>query len=205
MFTGIVTALGKVTQIDVLESCHRLVIQTDLDLSDGQLGESIAVNGCCLTVVELLEQGFAVDVAHESLQVTTLGALKVGDPVNLERALRVSDRLGGHWVQGHVDAVGQVKGRTSFPQGELWVIAFPNEWARYLVPKGSITVNGVSLTVNSIVQETFELFLIPHTLQHTTFAFLNIGDAVNLEFDILGKYMERLMTTGAIPSNPSKS
>ena len=193
MFTGIVTATGTIASIEPQASCHRVAIQTDLDLSDGKVGESIAINGCCLTAVALEGGGFQVDVAQESLQVTTLGALQVGDRVNLERALRLSDRLGGHWVQGHVDGIGSLKAREPAEEGELWRITYPPELRRYLVTKGSMTVDGVSLTLNRVDPEVFEIFLIPHTLQATNFADRQIGDALNLEIDILGKYIETLL------------
>jgi len=148
MFTGIVTAVGVVESVEDRAQCRRIVINTDMDLGDGELGESIAINGCCLTVVEFVSGGFAVDVAQESLKVTTLGGLQAGARVNLERALRLSDRLGGHWVQGHVDGIGTLVDKETQAEGELWEVTFPPELAKYLVKKGSITIDGVSLTLN---------------------------------------------------------
>lgn len=196
MFTGIVTATGEVSLMEPRESSQRLTIRTDLDLSDGKIGESISVSGCCLTVVEFVAGGFAVDVAKESLAVTTLGQLKIGDTVNLERAMRLSDRLGGHWVQGHVDAVGTLKQKEAYPEGELWTITFPQELRKYLVKKGSITVDGVSLTLNEVREASFEIFLIPHTLEATNFRDKDLESQVNLEVDILGKYIETLLAQG---------
>lgn len=193
MFTGIVAETGTIAAIDPGTTSKRLIIKTALDLSDGKIGESISVNGCCLTVVEFTDKDIQVDVALESLKVTTLGELGVGAKVNLERALRLSDRLGGHWVQGHVDGVGRLLKRESHPEGELWQIEFPNDLRRYLVKKGSITVDGVSLTLNEVTDSHFEIFLIPHTLQVTNFAEKKLGERVNLEVDILGKYIETLL------------
>jgi len=193
MFTGIIQATGRVQAIEAQASCHRLSIQTDLDLSDGQVGESIAVNGCCLTAVSFGAGGFQVDVALESLKITSLGELKIGDSVNLERALRLADRLGGHWVQGHVDGIGTLERREPAEQGELWAIAYPPDLGKYLIKKGSITVQGVSLTLNEVTPEYFEIFLIPHTLEVTTLGDLAVKTPLNLEVDILGKYIETLL------------
>ncbi len=207
MFTGIVAGTGLIQSIEEQNSCHRVTLSTDLDLSDGSIGESIAVNGCCLTVVEFVEAGFKVDVAQESLNVTTLGQLQPGSEVNLERAMRLTDRLGGHWVQGHVDGIGSLlkrepASRQGGPaaEGELWVIRFPAELRRYLVKKGSITVDGVSLTLNEVADDTFEIFLIPHTLEVTNLGARKPGDALNLEVDILGKYIETLLTKSTASS-----
>jgi riboflavin synthase len=192
MFTGIITATGSVASIAVNESCHRFRIETGLDLSDAQVGESIAVNGCCLTVVELVSKGFEVDVAKESLAVTTLGSFQEGETVNLERALRLSDRLGGHWVQGHVDGIGTLEAKEPADEGELWRISFPKGLRRYMVKKGSITIDGVSLTLNEVGDDFLEVFLIPHTLQETHFKGKALGASLNLEVDILAKYIESL-------------
>lgn len=193
MFTGIVEGTGKVAKIAARETCHRMLIETDLDISDARLGESISVNGVCLTIVNLVPRGFEVDVALESLKITTLGKLRVGTVINLERALRITDRLGGHLVQGHVDAVGTVRKRETYPEGELWVIEFPERLRRYFVKKGSICVDGVSLTLNEVTENTFEIYLIPHTLAVTNLGEIKVGDGVNLEVDVLGKYIETLL------------
>ncbi len=205
MFTGIVQATGKISSIEPQEVCHRVSIQTDLNLLDGSVGESIAVNGCCLTAVSFENGGFQVDIAKESLAITTLGNLEVGDPVNLERAMQLGDRFGGHWVQGHVDGVGtlirrevaeqaRLAGDDKSRQGELWEIQYPQALQKYLVKKGSITIDGVSLTLNEVKAESFEIFLIPHTLEMTTFGGFSMEQCVNLEVDILGKYIETLLS-----------
>ena len=195
MFTGLVEASGTIAESADKASSRRLTIATDLDLNDAKIGESIAVNGCCLTVVSFDDAGFAVDVAKESLEVTTLGGLEVGATVNLERALRVGQTMGGHWVQGHVDGIGTLQSREPASEGELWRIAYPQPLGRYIAPKGSITVDGVSLTVNAVTPQAFEIFLIPHTLQVTTLAERQEGEPLNLEVDILAKYIETLQAS----------
>ncbi len=194
MFTGIVEELGRVHRLDVGASGTRLEIECKVVLEDAIPGASIAVNGCCLTVVEAGPDWWAADVQPETLTRTTLGTLAVADPVNLERPLRLADRLGGHLVQGHVDATGEVLARV----GELddsarLSIAVPPPLERYLVEKGSVTVDGVSLTVTSVEGGAFEVALIPHTLDTTTLGCRNPGDAVNIEVDVLAKYAETLL------------
>ena len=159
------------------------------------LGESIAVNGCCLTVVEFDADSFAVDASNETLALTTLGALAIGTPVNLERAMLPTDRLGGHLVSGHVDGVGQVRARWDDARAQRWSFAAPVPLRRYIAAKGSICVDGVSLTVNAIDGEGFEVALVPHTLAHTAFGETRVGDPVNLEVDLLARYVERLLAT----------
>jgi len=197
MFTGIVAATGTVTAIETHQSSRVLTITTTLDLSDGKRGESIALNGCCLTVIDFVADGFQVEAAQETLAVTTLGRLQKGDGINLERALCLRDRLGGHWVQGHVDGIASLQSRQAYSEGELWRLTLPAELKRYLVKKGSITVDGVSLTVNHVASEgsqpSFDVFLIPHTLDATNFKDRQIGDSLNLEVDILAKYVESLL------------
>lgn len=189
MFTGIIAGVGTILSIDQREHCHRVLIKTPLDLSDAKLGESIAVSGVCLTVVWHGPDQFAVDVAKESLQITTLGELKVGDLVNLERALKVSDRLGGHWVQGHVDGTGILLEKKPYPEGEALTIEFPAPLRKYCVKKGSLAIEGVSLTINEIQDNTLQVFLIPHTVKATNFHTKSVGSRLNLEVDILGKYI----------------
>jgi len=195
MFTGLVEATGTIAESADKASSRRLTIATDLDLNDAKIGESIAVNGCCLTVVSLDDAGFTVDVAKESLQVTTLGGFEVGATVNLERALRVGQTMGGHWVQGHVDGIGTLQSREPASEGESWKISYPQELGRYIAAKGSITVDGVSLTVNAVTPQAFEIFLIPHTLQVTTLGQCQEGEPLNLEVDILAKYIETLQAS----------
>jgi riboflavin synthase len=193
MFTGIVEAVGEVREIRRREQDAQIVIGAgDLDLSDVKVGDSIAVNGCCLTVVELARGTFRVDVSRETLERTT--GFEGGAAVNLEKALRLSDRLGGHLVSGHVDGRGEVTRWAQVGEGWLLEVRVPAELARYLVSKGSITINGVSLTVNRAEDDRFEVNLIPHTLEVTNLKGLYPAAQVNLEVDLLARYIERLLT-----------
>ncbi|WP_262853014.1 riboflavin synthase [Mumia quercus] len=193
MFTGIVEELGEVAAIEEQDDAIRLTVRGPLVVSDASHGDSIAVNGCCLTVTEHDAQTFTVDVMRESLDKTSLGALAVGDPVNLERAMPADGRFGGHIVQGHVDGTGTIASRTASENWEVVEIGFPAELGRYLVPKGSITVDGTSLTVVDVGDETFTVSLIPTTLAATTLGTKQPGDAVNLEVDVLAKYVEKMV------------
>lgn len=168
-----------------------------LDLSDVALGDSIAVSGPCLTVVSFDEQRFEVDVSSETLARTTLGRRRVGDRVNLEKALRLDSRLGGHLVSGHVDGIGRVVRRETLDDYVRFVIGVPGELARYLAFKGSVCVDGVSLTVNAASADGFEILTIPHTLERTTLGGLGPGAEVNIEVDLIARYIERLLTSGA--------
>lgn len=198
MFTGIVEELGEVTGRDVLADAARLTIRGPVVTSDAGHGDSIAVNGVCLTVVELLPDGqFTADVMEETLNRSNLGALQVGSPVNLERAAAVNSRLGGHIVQGHVDGTGEVVGRAPSEHWEVVRIGIPPAVARYVVEKGSITVDGISLTVSGLGAgpgDWFEVSLIPTTRELTTLGRAPVGTQVNLEVDVIAKYVERLMT-----------
>ena len=195
MFTGIVEERGRVRSITPNEGGARLVVVARTVIDDAGLGDSIAVNGCCLTVVELGEGWFAADAVTETLTRTALGQLVEGDPVNLERPLRLADRLGGHLVQGHVDGVGTVTGREPLPDGSTLVeIAAPLSVLRYVVEKGSITVDGISLTVTHVDDRSFAFAAIPHTLEVTTLGERGVGAAVNLEVDMVAKYVERFVT-----------
>jgi riboflavin synthase len=192
MFTGIVEGLGEVREVVSRGQDAQVVIGAgSLDLADVKIGDSIAVNGCCLTVVELEPGAFRVDVSHETLEATT--GFKPGAPVNLEKALRLSDRLGGHMVTGHVDGRGEVTRWE--PAGESWrlEVRVPAELSRYVARKGSITVNGVSLTVNRVDGDRFAVNLIPHTLEVTNLKGLHPGAQINLEVDLLARYLERLL------------
>lgn len=192
MFTGIIQAVGRVASATFNNGDAQLVIDSAaLDLGDVQLGDSIACNGVCLTAVALEERSFTVDVSAETLRCTV--GFDADAPVNLEKALRLADRLGGHLVSGHVDGVGQVE--RFAPVGESFelVIRAPRELAMYIVTKGSITVNGVSLTVNRIDGDVFSLNLIPHTLQNTSLHGLKAGHRVNLEVDMMARYAERIL------------
>lgn len=199
MFTGIVEELGEVTEVTELGDSSRLRLRGPLVTSDVSHGDSIAVNGVCLTVVTYEDGEFTADVMAESLKRTSLGALTVGSPVNLERAMPAGGRLGGHLVQGHVDGTGTLLERTPGEHWELVRISLPAGLARYVVEKGSITVDGVSLTVASVGADDFTISLIPTTLEVTTLGSKQSGDLVNLEVDILAKYVERLLAAGTVP------
>lgn len=194
MFTGIIQAIGNIAGIESRGEDSRMRIETGaLDLDDVQLGDSIAVSGVCLTVVELPVDGFSADVSGETLSRTTLGDLAAGSPVNLEKALTPTTRLGGHLVSGHVDGVGEVIERRPDGRSERLRIQAPDQLARYIAEKGSICVDGVSLTVNTVEGATFDLNIVPHTLEETTLADFSAGRRVNLEVDIIARYLERLL------------
>jgi riboflavin synthase len=195
MFTGIIQAVGKIAAIEPLQEGVRLSIDAGgLDMSDVALGDSIAANGVCLTVIEKTADGYKVDVSRETLNCT----VGLGEPgeVNLEKALRLSDRLGGHLVSGHVDGVGEVVKFAAVGESHELVIRAPQALARYIAHKGSITVNGVSLTVNWVKDEEFSINLIPHTIQATNFKHLCAGKSVNLEVDLVARYLERMLSYG---------
>ena len=192
MFTGIIQAVGKIARSEARGQDQRLAIQAGaLDMSDVQLGDSIAVNGVCLTVVRFDQKSFDVDVSAETLRCTV--GFDLDSEVNLEKALRLADRLGGHLVSGHVDGVGEVVRVEKVGDCYVLEISAPDEIAKYVATKGSITVNGVSLTVNQVVGQRFALNLIPHTLEMTTLKHLKVGSRVNLEVDLLARYAERLL------------
>jgi riboflavin synthase len=198
MFTGIVEERGRVRAITPSAGGAQLVIDAQTVLSDVELGASIAVNGCCLTVTAFDADSFAADAVIETLARTNLGDLAAGDPVNLERPLRLADRLGGHLVQGHVDTTGTVRDRAPQPDGsEVVTIEAPENLLRYVVHKGSITVDGVSLTVARVDDDAFATALIPHTLVVTTLGARPVGARVNLEVDLVAKYVEALVERAA--------
>ena len=195
MFTGIVEELGELVGREDLTDAARLVIQGPTVTSDARHGDSIAVNGVCLTVVDVTPGGrFSADVMRETLERSSLGSLQVGSPVNLERAAALNSRLGGHIVQGHVDGTGTVISRTPSEHWEVVRIALPPQLSRYVVEKGSITVDGISLTVSGLADDWFEVSLIPTTLAMTTLGTAPVGTPVNLEVDVIAKYVERLLT-----------
>lgn len=193
MFTGLVAEVGRIESIGKLETGVRMRVAAALADGTLALGESIAVDGCCLTVIDQGRGFFDLDVSHESLARTNLGEKQPGSAVNLERAMRLGDRLGGHWVQGHVDAVGKLAGVRAVGESHEIRIAVPADLRKYVVEKGSITVSGVSLTVNGWVGDDITINLIPHTFTHTTLGSLAPGAGVNLEVDILAKYVENLL------------
>ena len=194
MFTGIVQDVGRIERHEARGGDVRLGIScAQLDLTRLRAGDSVSVQGCCLTALELGAHGFAADVSRETLALTTLGELTVGARVNLEPALRAGDALGGHLVSGHVDAVAQVTAVRSDARSLRLTIEAPARLARYLAVKGSVTVDGVSLTVNSVAKATFGVNIIPHTQTATTLGRLRAGARVNLEVDLVARYMERLL------------
>ncbi|UXI67762.1 riboflavin synthase [Tahibacter amnicola] len=201
MFTGIIQALGHVRAIEPVGGDTRLTIDAGtLDLADVALGDSIAVSGVCLTVVALDSGGFAADVSRETLSCTTLERWQVGSRVNLEKALRLADRLGGHLVSGHVDGVGSVVAVSDDARSQRWDFEAPRALARYIAAKGSIAINGVSLTVNAVDGLRFGVNLIPHTVAMTTFGDLGPGAPVNLEVDMMARYIERLTQPDLSPN-----
>ena len=193
MFTGIIEELGTIVAIEEQEDAKRITIQGPLVTSDVSRGDSIAVSGACLTAIELEEGKFTADVMNETLRLTSLGGAKVGDLVNLERAMNATTRFGGHMVLGHVDGLGEIRSRELSENWEWVRVNVPADLMRYIVLKGSITVDGVSLTVNEIGEDFIGLSLIPETMRLTTLGTKQPGDKVNLEVDIMAKHIERLM------------
>ena len=193
MFTGLIEELGSVAAIEPQQDAVRLTIHAQLTLGDLKRGDSIAVNGACLTAVEIDAAGFTADVMQETLNKTSLGSLKVGSPVNLERAMTAATRFGGHMVLGHVDGVGKFVSREKSENWDWVRIELPADLMRYVVLKGSITIDGISLTVNELDGNTIGLSLIPETLKLTTLGRLSAGDLVNVEADVMAKHIEKLM------------
>lgn len=206
MFSGIVEEMGVVKTFEKGLSGAKLSILAEKVLHDLTIGESMSVSGVCLTVVERGEQDFFVDVSPETLQVTSFGHLAVGAPVNLERAMRLNERIGGHLVSGHIDGVGTIRGRQQDEDSIMVTIEASEEVLRYCVRKGSITVDGVSLTINEVSDKSFSVMIIPHTAKVTTFGVKGVGDSVNLESDMIGRYVERLLqASGHLPQNLPQS
>ncbi len=194
MFTGIVEGLGELVKIAGLAKGKRFFIKAPFDLKDTRLGDSIAVNGACLTVTGIEGQVFSVDLSPETLSRTTLGEQGVGAKLNLERALRLGDRLGGHLVTGHVDGIGQIVSRKEQGDFIFFTLRIPEGLSNYVVDKGSIVVDGISLTVNSIEGDLVHLAIIPHTAKLTTMGFRRAGDRVNIETDLIGKYVAKILS-----------
>jgi len=204
MFTGIIQAIGTIADMQAKGGDIALLINTaKLDLSDVALGDSIAVNGVCLTAIALTESGFTADVSRETLSLTSLGTLSKGSEVNLEKALTLQTRLGGHLVSGHVDGLGEVKSRQNDGRSERFVITAPDDISRYIAMKGSITIDGVSLTVNAVNGSDFEINIVPHTIQETIIEHYQVGTKVNLEVDVIARYLERLIQGGAVTADSS--
>ncbi len=192
MFTGLIQEIGRVKKLDRQTNSAQLTIAAALVGDQLQMGESIAVSGACLTVVGWDRESFTVDVSPETLDVTTLKDLGPGQSVNLERALRLGDRLGGHLVSGHIDCIGRVIKRFQDANAVRFHVAVPTEALRYIVAKGSVAIDGISLTVNAVSASSFEVAIIPHSLEMTTLQYCREGSAVNIETDLIGRYVERL-------------
>ena len=206
MFTGIIQAIGTLSDLQPKGGDMALVVNTGkLDMSDVQLGDSIAVNGVCLTAVALSDSGFTADVSRETLSLTSLGDLSKGSAVNLEKALTLETRLGGHLVSGHVDGLGEVVARRNDGRSEWFNIKAPDNLAKYIAAKGSITIDGVSLTVNRVDDVHFEINIVPHTLQETIIGDYQSGTKINLEVDVIARYLERLLQQGGISEMTSSS
>ncbi len=201
MFTGIIEELGTIRKISTASDGARLEVSARVVLTDAGLGDSIAVNGVCLTVVDKSSEWFAADVSAETLRRTSLKQAQTGTRVNLERAMAASSRFGGHIVQGHVDGTGEFQGAKASGDGWVVRIGFPAQLARYIVEKGSITVDGISLTVAALGDDWFEIAVIPHTWKATNLGALQHGAAVNLEVDIIAKYVERMLTAYTEPKS----
>lgn len=193
MFTGIIEELGKVLAIEKQPDAIRLTIACKEVLSDLKRGDSISCSGTCLTAIEIDDQGFTADVMLETIRRSSLDGVKVGDPINLERAMNATTRFGGHIVQGHVDGVGEFVSREKSDNWDWVKIRLPKELMKYVVHKGSITLDGISLTVNDIEGDVIALSLIPETLRVTTLGYKNPGDKINVEADVLAKHVEKLM------------
>jgi riboflavin synthase len=199
VFTGIIQAVGQVASVELRDGDLRVTLNTgELDLADVLLGDSIAVNGVCLTVVELNNEGFVADASVETMDLTTVGLWQVGTRLNFEKSLTPSTRLGGHLVSGHVDGIGEVVERHPDARSERFRVKVPSELARYIAHKGSITVDGTSLTVNKVAGAEFELNIVPHTLVHTIFGDYQSGTKVNIEVDVIARYLERLLLGGDV-------
>jgi riboflavin synthase len=201
MFTGLVETTGTILRLERVDRGLHLTVRASLESPALKIGESIAVDGVCLTVVSLQRDAFTVDVSEETVSRSTLGQRRPGDEVNLERALRLGDRLGGHLVSGHADGTGRVAARQR--RGESLVIKFeiPPELSRYLIEKGSVAVNGVSLTVNRCEGRQFEVNVVPHTARASTLRKLKVGDVVNIEVDLIGKYVEKFLLQRSGPQS----
>ena len=194
MFTGIIEGLGTISSVRPLGQGSRLAVEAGFELKGTKIGDSIAVNGACLTVVTLSGRRFEADVSSETLEKTTFGQVKIGEQVNLERALLLTSRVDGHLVSGHVDATGMIARREAVGNATVVTVAVPADAARYIIPKGSVAVDGISLTVNQCDEGSFGVSIIPHTGLVTTIGFKKQGERVNIETDMIGKYVERFLT-----------
>ena len=193
MFTGIIEGLGTITAVRPSGTGKHFTLNTDFDLDKTKIGDSIAVNGACLTVVKIQRRRFEVDISAETLNKTTFGDAKNGDRVNLERAMLLSDRIGGHFVSGHIDGIGSILKRDSIGESIAISVRVPELLSRYMISKGSVAIDGISLTINNCRKDSFDVNIIPHTASVTTLAMKKIGDSVNIETDMIGKYVERFI------------
>lgn len=193
MFTGIIEEIGKVKKVENLNSAKRITITAKVVLENTKIDDSISIQGACQTVIDINSTDFSVIAVEETLRKTNLKSLKVGDLVNLERALTLNTRLGGHLVQGHIDCVGKVSAIEKNGVAQLLTVEFPSEYEKYTIKKGSIAINGVSLTIAELKQNFLTVSLIPHTLNKTTLQYLKVGSEVNLEFDLIAKYIEKII------------
>jgi riboflavin synthase len=200
MFTGLIEGLGTIQAVRSSGQGRRMVVQADYSLEHVRIGDSIAVDGACLTAVAVSGKRFEVDVSPETLRTTTLGTAKIGQRVNLERSLRLSDRIDGHLVAGHVDGTGVIRDRQVAGNATVVSVAVPQALSRYLIRKGSVAVDGISLTINDCDETGFTVTIIPRTGQVTTVGFKTIGDPVNIETDMIGKYVEKFLSAGKGPS-----
>jgi len=205
MFTGIVEGLGAIREIQPAGLGKRLTVEAQFDLDRTKVGDSISVSGACLTVVEIAGKKFKADVAPETLGKTTLGRAKIGERVNLERALRLSDRLDGHLVSGHIDGMGVIAHKKTVGNAVIVTVGVSELLVRYIIIKGSVAVDGISLTVNDCARDRFEVSIIPHTAKLTTIGFKHIGDRVNIETDMIGKYVERFVIKNEYDSKTGKT
>ena len=196
MFTGIIEGLGAITAMRPAGQGRRMTVEADFDLKQTKIGDSICVSGACLTAAKIDGRHFEVDISPETLQMTTFGQAKVGQRVNIERALKLSDRIDGHLVSGHIDGVGAIGQRETVSNAIIVTIEVPESLTRYMINKGSVAVDGISLTINTCNAGSFSVSIIPHTAQLTTIGFKNKGDSVNIETDMLGKYVEKFMNAG---------
>ena len=204
MFSGIVEEMGAIQALDKGLAGAKFSILACVILDDLHVGDSVSVSGACLTVTKIEAQSFSVDISTETLNRTILGKIPVGTPLNLERAMKLNARIGGHLVTGHVDGIGALRAREQDGNAIYLTIEAPADIMRYCVAKGSITIDGISLTINAVMDRSFAVAIIPHTAQVTTMGLKQIGDVVNLESDLIGKYVERLLqANGMLPPSPS--
>ena len=191
MFTGIIEGLGSISRTRTSGQGKRLTIEAEFALDQTKVGDSISVSGACLTAVRIDGRRFEIDVSPETLKMTTLGSARVGDRINLERAMRLSDRIDGHLVSGHIDGTGVIRGKTAMGNAVAITFEADESLTRYMINKGSVAVDGISLTINTCSAGSFSVAVIPHTVELTTIGFKNIGDRINIETDMIGKYVER--------------